>query len=85
MEDRGYVEGQLLVTFEKTNISLKQAKKIISRHRRSISVSNRVGTLNIFLVLVPVGKEENWKRKLEKNKKIQHVAFVGKVKALQKK
>lgn len=84
MKERDYAKGQLLVIFKKTNISLKQAKEIISRHRRSISISisNRIGTLNIFLVLVNKGKEEKWKRKLEKNKEIQFVAFMGKVKAL---
>lgn len=75
-EEKNYIEGQLLLTF-KRGVSLKEAKKIIAPYK--LSILTYMSTLNIALVAVPKGKEEQWQRKLQKNDKIEIVAFNGKV------
>lgn len=85
MKNRDYIKGRLVVTFKKDDIFLGEAKRIIALYGFSVSVTHRIGSFNLFSVSVPKGREEEWKRKLKENKKIQSVSLKYTVKAPKKK
>lgn len=84
MKSRDYIKGRLVVTLRKNTIFLYEAQKIIAAYGSSVSAMHRIGSFNLFLVSVPKGKEEEWKRKLEKNRKIQSVDLFYTIKAPRK-
>lgn len=72
--ERSYIEGQLIAVF-KDGVLLEEAEKIISSCGLSvINCITKILRITLFIA-VPEGKEEEWKRELEKNDKVEVVSL----------